>query len=190
MTLIIGVSGRARHGKTEACLAIAGHVNGYDYTGKVADGPARLYDIGDLIRKYCIETGRLPDVERVDMTRDQLQILIDVGKEMRAINLNFWLEQVLKQIAFDDPDVALIPNLRLAREAELIRLSGGYVVRLQRLNEDGSTFISDDRPANDITETNLEFWPADFYITQKNGHAGLTAEFAISLYEYLRGLHE
>lgn len=187
MTLIIGVSGRARHGKTEACLAIAGHVNGYNWDGKLADGSAQLYDIGDLVRRYCIAGGILPPVERADMNRSQLEILINVGKEKRAANVDFWIGQMLGQIALDNPAVALIPNLRYCNEAEAVRNAGGYVVRLNRLNNDGSTFISEDRPANDISETSLEFWPADFYITQKNGHAGLTADFAITLYEYLRG---
>jgi hypothetical protein len=55
------------------------------------------------------------------------------------------------------------------------------------LNADGSVFISSDRPPNDTSETNLEFWPADFYLTQKEGHADLTAKLAVCVYEYLAG---
>jgi hypothetical protein len=200
MSLIIGVSGRARHGKTDFCEAIAGHLNGYKWEAIAGHlngykwdhalyaGPARIYDIGDSIRRYCIKNGFLPEVERKDMTREQLQILIDVGKRERANNEDFWIHQVRTRITFDAPDVALIPNLRYQNEANAVREWGGYVIRMTRLNEDGSVFISDDRPANDISETNLEFWPADFYIVTKNGHAGLIAEQAITLYHYLEEL--
>lgn len=183
MTLIIGFSGRARHGKSEASKAIADHVNDH---GEVA----RLYDIGDMIRRYCIAGGILPLIERADMTREQLEILINVGKERRLVDVNFWIGQLMQQIAIDKPDVAICPNLRYQNEAETVRRWGGYVVRMNRLNHDGSTFISEDRPANDTSETNLEFWPADFYLVTKDGHAALAAEQAITLYEYLRGLHE
>lgn len=191
MTLILGFSGRARHGKTEACNAIADHVNNdLDFAVYGHEPTARLYDIGDLIRRYCIANELLPQVERADMSREQLEILINVGKEKRAVDLNFWFAQLIGQIKLDAPDVALLPNLRYANEAAGTRAAGGYIIRMTRLNPDGSTFISDDRPANDISETSLEFWAADFYITQKDGHAALTGEYAVTLYEYLRGLHD
>jgi hypothetical protein len=188
--LTIGVSGRARHGKTEFCKAIAGHVNGYDVFGDVCPGPAKLYDIGDAIRRYCISTGRLPKVERKDMTRAQLEVLIDVGREKRLQDEDFWIRQVAEDIKEDRVEVALIPNLRYQNEAKIVRQLGGYVVRLARLNENGSVYISDDRPANDISETDLEFWSADFYFSNKNGHAGFVGEYAVTLYEYLKNLHE
>lgn len=188
--LIIGFSGRAKHGKTDSALAIAGHVNGYTWDGNIyKSGAAIIYDIGDLIRRYCIAGGLLPPVERTAMTPEQLLILINVGKEKRAVDVNFWIGQMIAQIQLDAPEVALIPNLRYWNEAQAVHAQGGYVVRMIRLNADGSLYISPDRPPNDVSETNLEFWPADFYVTQKEGHAGLTAEFAITLYEYLRGLH-
>ncbi len=184
-TLIIGASGRARHGKTDFCKAIAGRVNGYTWDGQPYPGPARLYDIGDLIRRYCITQGILPQVERADMNREQLEILINVGKEKRAVDVNFWIGQMIGQIALDNPSVALLPNIRYENEARAVKQVGGYVVRLTRLNENGSVYISEDRPANDISETALEFWPADFYLTVKNGHAGLLTDQAITLYGYL-----
>src|SRR6266851_5215376 len=136
MTLIIGVSGRARHGKTDFCEAIRDHVI-YEQGGK-----ARLYDIGDMIRRYCIANGRLPQIERNDMTSAQLKILVDVGKELRDINHDFWIGQLMRTIRDEELDVALIPNLRYLNEADAVRQTGGYVVRMTRLNKDGSTFIS------------------------------------------------
>lgn len=178
MTLIIGAAGRARHGKTDFCETIRDHVI-YEQGGRAA-----LYDIGDLIRRYCISEGLLPIVERKDMTRSQLEILINVGKEKRAVNLDFWIGQMIHQIRLDNLDVALIPNIRYENEAEAIHTAGGHIVRLQRRNKDGSIYISEDRPPNDISETNLEFWPADAYLTTVEGQVDLIKMQALTFYEY------
>jgi len=142
-----------------------------------------------MVRLYCIERGFLPRVSREDMTREQLELIIRVGREQRDKNVDFWVEKLMTQIDFDSPEVALIPNLRYLNEAEAVRNAGGYVVRCTRLNADGSTFISEDRPPNDPSETTLGFWPADFYLTLKDGHAGLIDAQAVALYEYVRELH-
>jgi len=179
-TLIIGYSGRARHGKTEACEATIAAASSDGYT-------ARLYDIGAMILRYCKEQGLLaPDIERKELNKDQLQLLIDVGKQQRSVDAEFWIGQAIRAIKEDAPDVALCPNLRYGNEAGLWRAEGGYVVRLTRLNSNGSVYISPDRPANDPSETELEFWPADFYITTKEGQERLLRQQAVTLYRYLR----
>lgn len=178
MTLVIGASGRARHGKTDFCEAIR------DYVIYEQGGTAKLYDIGDMIRRYCIANGLLPQVERKDMTKEQLQILIDVGKKKRDENEDYWINQMLFQIKQNGLDVALIPNLRYLNEAKAIKDIGGFVVRMKRLNPDGSTFISEDRPPNHVSETNLEFWAADAYLTTVEGQTDLIAPMAITVYEY------
>jgi hypothetical protein len=181
--IVIAFSGRARHGKTVAAEAILRHVLAQGGTGK-------LYDIGDMIRRYCITHGRLPQVERKDMTREQLEILINVGKEKRAVDVDFWGNAMVAQMVADNFDVALCPNARYASEATLFRGIGGYIVRCTRLNANGSIFISEDRPPNDVSETELEFWPADFYLTTKPDQEEFMARQAVTLYEYLKeGAH-
>lgn len=177
--IVLACSGRARHGKTEACEAVYRHVT-------AQGGTAKLYDIGDMIRRFCISTGRLPQVERKDMTREQLEILINVGKKQRAIDVNFWIGELVRTIKAEQPDVALCPNARYESEAVAFRDIGGYMLRLTRLNANGSVFISEDRPANDISETALEFWPADFYITHKTGQLELVKRQAVTLYEFIK----
>lgn len=181
MTLLIGFSGRAKHGKTECCEGIKQHVES-------EGGTAAIYDIGDMIRRYCIETGRLPQIERKDMNREQLTLMIYVGREKRAIDENFWIDQVFDRAAKEKPDVALCPNLRYRNEAEMFKQKGAFVVRVQRLNENGSVYISDDRPPNDPLETELEFWSADFYLTGKPGQIALVKTQALCIYEFLKEL--
>lgn len=137
----------------------------------------------------AIETGRLPQVEREDMTREQLQILVDLGKEMRQKDENYWVNNVLGLVAVDQPNVALCPNLRLPLEAQAFRDVGGYVVRCERLNANDSLYISPDRDPNDITETALQFWPADYYLTTKPDQIQLLEAQARTLYRYLQGKH-
>ena len=178
--LILGFSGRARHGKTICCDVIYKHARSVGYL-------AKIYDIGAMIRLVCIEEGRLPDVARENMTREQIEVLIAVGKEKRTISENYWVERVLTQIEKEKPDIALCPNLRLPLEAVAWHAAGGYVVRCTRLNVNGSLFISEDRPPNDITETALESWPADFYLTTKPDQIEFLEATAIALYRYLLG---
>lgn len=177
--MIIGASGRARHGKTETCEAIR--------DAALADGlNAKIYDIGQLIRAEAIEMGLLPaDLKREDMKPEHLDVLIHVGKLRREQHKNYWVREVLWQANNDMPDVAICPNIRLPIEADAFRQAGGYIIRNKRLNADGSTYISPDRPPNDITETALEFWPADFYLTTINGHLPLLRIQAAAIYKYL-----
>ncbi len=181
--LLVGFSGRARHGKTECTLAIK------EYAEECEMRRTYICDIGSMILKACISSGRLPSVKREDMTKAQIQVLIDVGKEMKnAFGQDYFAKRAIAEAKEDGADVALCPNLRLPVEADTWRNAGGIMVRVTRLNADGSLFISPDRDANDITETSLQFWPADYYLTNKNNARGaeLLALQAVTLYKYIR----
>ena len=75
--VLIGFSGRARHGKTECTTAIKAYAE--STSAKVG-----IYDVGAMILKLCIESGRLPNIKREDLMPNEIQTLIDVGKEMKA----------------------------------------------------------------------------------------------------------
>jgi hypothetical protein len=183
--LVIGVSGRARHGKTSACEAIIKHVSSLDQK-------AKLFDIGDEVRKYCIEKELLPKVARKDMTREQLEVLIETGKHKRKENANYWIDLLLEEMHATknkDIDVALFPNIRYVNEAAAIRKEGGYLIGCKRYNEDGSDFISPDRPANDISETGMRFIVPDYYINTKSGEDILVGKIAITIFEHIKGEH-
>ena len=200
MTLILGFSGRARHGKSEACEAIAKYVATEVWRPKTGElctchtpgiacqrrATATIYDIGNFVRLYCIGKGRLPAVERKDMTKEQLQVLIDVGKEKRAEDPDYWLKPMFTAIGADQPDVAIIPNLRYWNEVDAVKRANGYVVRVTRMTGTGADFISPDRNPNDVSETSLyHCWETDFYITVKDGHAELVRKQAVAIYQYL-----
>jgi hypothetical protein len=182
--IVLGFSGRARHGKTECTEAIYSHIMDNEHDSR----QARVYDVGNMIRRMAIAEGRLPQVERKDMTKEQLQVLIDLGKEMRAVDHNYWVKQIIAAIEQEKPDVAMCPNVRLPQEAEAFESIGGFMVRCTRLNADGSLYISPDRDPNDITETALQFWPCKYHITTVTGvDARLVRMQAVTLFRYLTG---
>lgn len=179
-SLFLGFCGRARHGKTEATESIVKYMRQWDLP------TVGVYDIGDAVRRWCIEHGRLPEVARADMTSDQLQILINVGKEKRAVDVNFWIGQMLQRIDYDDFDVAICPNIRYPNEVEAVRsFTGGTIIRCTRYNSDGSIYISPDRPPNDSSETCTEMILADYYLASREGEQDWMQAQAIALYEYL-----
>lgn len=188
MKLVLGFSGRSEHGKTISCEAIRDHVT-------KRGGVAKIYSISDLIIRYCIGVGLLPvGFKRgPHNTKEEIKILVDTGNRRRAEHgETVWVEEFVTEMKSDSGvDVAMCPNLRFVQEARAVQtIPGGYIIRMTRKNADGSIFISQSRNPNDITETSLEFWPADFEIVMKDGHEALTSEFAITLYEYIAGLHE
>lgn len=180
--LLIGWSGRARHGKSECTAAVKAFA---EAEGKTVG----VYDVGAMILETCIKQNRLPNIKRADMTRDQLQVLIDVGKEIKNhFGQDYFAKRIVGKALEDGVDVAMCPNLRLAVEAQTFRDAGGIVVRLTSLNKDGSIYISPDRDPNDVTETSLQFWPADYYLTVVDPvDAEWIKRQAITLYRYIAG---
>jgi hypothetical protein len=181
--VLIGFSGRARHGKTECTLATQ------EYALKCEHKLTHVCDIGSMILKTCITSGRLPNVRREDMTKEQIQVLIDVGKEMKnAFGQDYFAKRAITEAKKSGAAVAVCPNIRLPIEAKTWRDAGGIMVRVTRLNEDGSVYISPDRDPNDITETALQNWAADYYLTNVNNARGaeLLKMQAVTLYKYIR----
>jgi hypothetical protein len=180
--ILIGWSGRARHGKTECTKAVREFA---EREGKTVG----VYDVGAMILQTCVRQNRLPDVKRADMTKDQIQVLIDVGKELKnAFGQDYFAKRVVDKAKQDKVDVAMCPNLRLPVEADCFRKAGGVIVRVNSLNKDGSIYISPDRDPNDVTETALQFWPADYYLTVVDPvDARWIMLQAVTLYKYITG---
>lgn len=113
------------------------------------------------------------------------------GTEFRRRNFgeNYWVEKTFANIPAN-LDIALISDVRFPNEADTIKQRGGYTVNVQRLREDGTQYMDPSRPADHPSETALDGYNWNFYLKIPHGHAALTAESAIMLAEYLRGLHK
>lgn len=182
MKLVLGLSGKARHGKTEASMAIK------NYCDSVAI-QCKVYEFSAIILDWCIKEGHLPaGLTRQTLDRAQLNRLVWAGNYGRTIHLDFWVGKILEAMRRDGPEVAITPNIRFAHEVEMLQQLGdakGCVVRCTRQNENGSMYISPDRDPNDVTETSLDYFPVDFYLTAKNGHAELMARQAVTLFKFI-----
>lgn len=176
-TVVIGITGRARNGKTTVAEALRAVANRYALD-------ARIYDIGAQVLRFCQETRLIsPLAKRAELRRDELEILVRVGKEQRDLDQDFWLRTLQENIAKDGPHVAIIPNVRYQNEARWVQnVSTGYLVRVSALNHpDGSPYVSPDRDPNHPSETELLPWPVNFFITAYRGQASVLERVAAAL---------
>ena len=184
MTLIIGFGSKARQGKDIAVQAIVDYYTikrrvqmdhglqpGSPYAQRVGFADA-LYDI---CRK---EHG---------MTTKDAPLLQRIGMERRAIDELYWVKKAFAKF-WTNADIRLISDVRYKNEADYIKQKGGYLVKVSRLNQDGTPYIADDRPADHPSEIDLDDYNFDFHLMNSHGHQGLLAEQAVTLAEYLRGL--
>lgn len=182
MKLVLGFAGKAQHGKTTCTSAIQRHCDSAGISCKV-------YEFSAIILDWCIAKGRLPHgITRPELNKEQLQLLVDAGNEGRSIHRDFWVGQILEAMRTDNPDVALTPNIRFSHEVDMLHAvhgAKGYVVRCTRLNANGSMYISRDRDPNDVTETSLDLFPVDFYLTAKNDFGALMDLQATVLFKFL-----
>jgi hypothetical protein len=102
---------------------------------------------------------------------------------------DYWIKKLYQSMP-TNLDIAMVTDVRFIDEAEAIKQRGGYVINLQRLNKDGSPYVDLSRPADHPSETQLDGYNWDFYIKNKEGHAALTGEIAITIAQYLRGLQK
>lgn len=185
MTLVLGIAGRACHGKTTAADAIQSAILRSEVLGVFTCG---IYDIGGLVLQYCIANKLLPNKKRTELTDGEKEVLVNVGKAQREVNENFWINTIFQKIKDDNLDVAIIPNVRYLNEAQRVKDAGGHIVRVRALNPDGSEYISPDRPANHPSETELHNYNADYHITARRGEDRLVSGQAEKLIQYLWGL--
>src|ERR1700693_2417216 len=86
--------------------------------------------------------------------------------------------------------VAIKTDVRYKNGAATIKSKSGYLINVTRLNEDGTPFVAPDRPADHPSEVELDEYNWNYYIRTKDGEQALAAEYAVTLYEFLRGLHD
>ena len=110
------------------------------------------------------------------------------GTEVRrARDPNYWVDQLFLSIPANT-DIALISDVRFPNEADAITESGGYNVRVVRVNKNGTNYQSTDRSPSHMSETALDTYNWQFNLANHEGHQALLEEQAITLVEYLRGL--
>lgn len=112
------------------------------------------------------------------------------GTEFRRNNFgeDYWVKKTFASIPAN-LDIALITDVRFPNEAEAIESKGGYTVNVKRLRDDGTQYHDPSRPIDHISETALDNWNWNFRLVIPNGHVALLEQQAVTLAEYLKGLH-
>jgi hypothetical protein len=215
MTLYIGFGNKARQGKDSCATAIRDYYESQNearlahlntWTGSIRVGifkyATALYrEVNEFLKTVGLDWDstslEIPSWVQPEPNAEVSE-LAPYGKHptllqwwgtdyRRAQDTDYWVKKLFQSIPVIT-DIALISDVRFPNEAEGIKQRGGYNVNVQRLNADGSVYVSEDRPADHPSETALDNWNWDFKLIGSHGHAALLGEQAITLCEYLRGL--
>ena len=169
MRLVIGFGNKARHGKDSAAAAIQ------EYARNMCLPDTRIFKFATALYQEC--------EQHHGMIGKDAPLLQRVGLEKRQLNENYWVDR-LKFSMGPFRGIALITDVRFKNEAEFVRKSGGFLVNVTRLNEDGVPFVAGDRPADHPSETELDGYNWDGYIKTKTGQEALAAEQALTLFNF------
>lgn len=85
-------------------------------------------------------------------------------------NKDYWVNLTLKKIEKlkDNYSYILIPDTRFKNEVDAIKNINGVYIKVVRLNNDSSVFISTDRDPNHISEIDLDDYKSDVTLIAKN----------------------
>jgi cytidylate kinase len=177
---IIGLVGRAYAGKT----TVADHlVKTYGFTA-VANGDAlktMLITAGLCTHEECY-------VEKTDRSRELMQ---KIGTEVfrKQIHPDFWAQRTAKNVheLMAAGQSVVIHDIRFPNEAKLVSayLGAGLLVKLERVNADGSPYRGAHAEANEHdSERLVDTIDCDCVVMMPTGVPGLIAAVETRLREY------
>lgn len=182
--LIIGFGSRARQGKDTAAEAVVDYYENkahqFSMHGLKPVARAQRVGFADALYEVC--------KNEYNMIVKDAPLLQRIGAQRREQDPDYWIKRAFAKVN-KQTDILVIPDCRYKNEVKFIKAQGGYLVNVQRLNPDGTAFITTDRPSDHPSETDLDGYAWDFYLKTTEGHAALTAQMAVCLVEYLRSLH-
>jgi hypothetical protein len=215
--IIIGLGNRARHGKDTAAEAIIAHANKILYPtlkyswalplreetnaflltdlGKhwMSGGTSHVEDGGSVyaIPDWVTPTPNAEPVSGMPFGKHS-KLLQWWGTDYRRhySGWDYWVNK--GKTAIGDwgrkhPNgIVLVPDTRFNNELQAIEDVNGITIQCNRRNEDGAPFRDPARDANHPSETELDNANWQHKIVSK--HAALTAEIAITIFEFERGL--
>lgn len=171
--ILIGLGSKARQGKN--------YVGNYM---KEAVPEIQFYSFADELKRYCKEhhdelvpqwqlanqTKILPSPKE-DPIYGYTTILQWFGTEVvRKNNPNQWVDILADKIEKENPEIAIVTDVRFPNEAAWVKNHDGYLVEVIRLNEDGTRYYDPNRDKNHASETSLDEYDGwDFIILCKSG---------------------
>ncbi len=157
-SILIGFVGKARSGKDKAAEISSSllYSNGLD-TDIVGFADELKYQCNELFRCF------LPEDLDFDFYDDEIKtyevfpgvtggaIMQQHGEFMRSIYKDYWVDKLAAAIESQQPEVALIKDVRHLNEADWVRNNGGILIKTTRVAAD---ILG--RDPNHISETALD----------------------------------
>jgi hypothetical protein len=103
----------------------------------------------------------------------------------RRQDADYWVDKWFEQVK-GYKGIVVTSDVRFRNEAEIIKVFGGSLVKVTRLEQNGSRYVDPTRDKYHESETNLDSYNWNYEITSKT--AALTGELAITIAEFIRGL--
>lgn len=136
----------------------------------------KIYSFGNALKCFCRVMGWMGPKDG--------PLLQTIGTEVfRKQDPDKWVRVLSYQIEEEKPEIAVISDLRFPNEADWVRGSGGIVVRIKRLHDNGEQYLSTDRPTNHPSEIALDNYLFDYTFSAKNGDFPMLRQVADRLYD-------
>lgn len=152
-TLVIGLGHKARHGKDATAAAMIRQFTSQGYTVAKVGFSDALYSLAR---------------SQHGMTTKDAPLLQRVGVEARGRDLLVWIKTAFWRIADLAPQIAIISDVRFTNEAEAVQSYGGRLYRVRR-SVNGVPFVDPSRPADHISETELDSFDGWNMTIENNG---------------------
>ena len=138
-THVIGIGHKARHGKDSSAELII----------RATKGAARRYSFGTGL--YAVARALF------NMTAKDAPLLQALGTEVgRRHDDDRWIRTTYWQISDERPRVAVLADVRFPNEADFVKQLGGTLIKVSRVNTDGSPYVVTDRDPNHPSEIALD----------------------------------
>lgn len=183
--LLIGLGAKARQGKNYVA----------DYM-KAEDSRVKTYAFADELKLYCKEhhdelvpqwqiwhTTKQYPVKKEDPIYGYTPILQWYGTEIaRKADPDTWVKALDARISRENPEIAIVTDVRFPNEAQYIKEKGGYLVKVVRLNSDGTQWIDAGRDPNHPSETALnDFQGWDFELEVQDGDLETLKSYSVGV---------
>jgi len=168
---ILGLGHRARHGKDSVAREIireCGCMGVY----------AKQYAFADALKSYCrVAFG---------MREKDAPLLQYIGTNvLRAKDPDIWVRVLLDTLYEQQPDVAIITDMRFSNEADAITDWGGYTMKVERRNADGTLWLTSDRDPHHPSEEALHDYEFDRVVSVHDGEHRLLLDDGLSAFHEL-----
>ena len=154
MIKYVGIGHKARQGKTLLAEAMV----------EASGGKIKTYALAEELKQYCAahheelfkKYPEVPKLKKEDPIYGYVAMLQHYGTNVvRAENPNHWVEVLEQKIEAEQPEVALITDIRFPNEAALVRNKEGLLLRLRRMTGD-TQYIDPTRSAQHPSEIGLD----------------------------------